>query len=380
MGARPRLRARDILDPLWLCPFALGCASDRGSVGVFGDGGTAAEAGSSVGEADGTGSGASHDATSAGSSAESATGPGDTADDVKFDTPGGGSAADDGGTMGCQKIDFLFVIDNSGSMGAHQTALINSFPAFIDTIFSTVQAQDYHIMVIDSDADGDIAGACEPCSPNSFWCDDWCTAKANLDIACETALGAGEVAPYNNEASNQICGLANDQRFLTSDLPPDEIKSKFACMGKVGTFGSGAEMPITALQHAVTTQANDCNQGFLREDAVLVVTIISDDYPVPGTADDARDGDPQAWYDAVAAVKNSPDHVVTLGIINTADAACVSGAGDPIVHPTEKFVEFVQLWGDHGLMGNICSPEYNAFFEQAVALIDTACDEFEPEG
>ncbi len=295
--------------------------------------------------------------------------------------------ADDGGgpqTDGCTKIDFLFVVDNSGSMGAHQAALVNSFGPFIETIFDTVQAQDFQIMVTDSDAGGDINGACEPCTPNSFWCDDWCEAKAELDVDCEVTLGAGEVAPYNNEASNTICGVPDGNRFLTSGLSQQEITDLFQCMARVGIFGSGAEMPTSAVVEAVTTQnaAGGCNPGFVRDDAILVVTFISDDYPVSGTDDNASTvGTPEAWYEAVVSAKGgNPDNVVMLGIINTEDASCVSGAGDPIVHPTERFVEFVELFGDRGLTGNICADDYNAFFEQAVGLIDTACDEFEPEG
>jgi hypothetical protein len=71
---------------------------------------------------------------------------------------------------------------------------------------------------------------------------------------------------------------------------------------------------------------------------------------------------------------------VMLGIINTPDAACVSGAGDPIVHPTERFMELVSLFGTNGLTANICASDYNAFFEEAVGLIDQTCDEFVPEG
>src|SRR5690242_21671906 len=37
-------------------------------------------------------------------------------------------------SVGCAKADFLFVIDNSGSMADEQDNLIASFPGFIDTI------------------------------------------------------------------------------------------------------------------------------------------------------------------------------------------------------------------------------------------------------
>src|SRR5215471_2753583 len=119
----------------------------------------------------------------------------------------GSDAAPRAQDQGCKKIDFLFVIDNSASMGAYQTQLIGAFGPFMDTIFSTVKAKDYNIMAVDSDAGENIDTACEPCTPNSFWCGDWCTVKSGLNLACERGLGAGEVAPYNNEASNKVCGV-----------------------------------------------------------------------------------------------------------------------------------------------------------------------------
>jgi hypothetical protein len=364
----------------------LACGDGRGpDTGLFGSGEGSVSADDSndpSGDADGTSATSGSGSASVSASADDAADSG--GDGPKFDTPDGATMEGGDDQEGCEKIDFLFAIDNSCSMGAHQQRLIQAFPSFIDTIFSTVQAQDYQIMVTDSDADGDISGACEPCTPDSFWCDDWCTAKAGLDLDCETALGAGEVAPYNNEASNTICGVPGDRRYLTAETDQATTKSLFQCMGKVGIFGSGAEMPMSAMAAAVTTQSQPggCNEGFVRDDAILVVTVISDDYPVPSTADDASTvGSPQAWYDAVVQAKGgNPDNVVMLGIINTPDAACVSGAGDPIVHPTERFMELVSLFGTNGLTANICASDYNAFFEEAVGLIDQTCDEFVPEG
>ncbi len=342
-------------------------------------------------EGPGSTSSAEPTSTSSGDAAE-ATGAAGTTGAAESSESGGTepviydvAAGDEAGapTSGCQKIDFLFVVDNSASMGSHQAALRSSFGPFMDTIVETVQAQDYHVMVVDSDAGDDIA-TCEPCSPDSFWCGDWCDAKANLDVSCETTLGAGEVAPYNHEASNEICGVPGENRFLTSDASPAELKSLFECVANVGIFGSGAELPMSALVEAVSTQAGagGCNEGFLRDDAILVVTVITDDYPVSGTPDNAStSGAPQAWRDALVQAKGgNADNIVMLGIVNTEDATCVAGAGDPIVHPTERFVDFVGSFGERGLTGNICESSYVGFFEDAVALIDTACDEFTPEG
>jgi hypothetical protein len=84
-------------------------------------------------------------------------GDGDGDPGPKLDVIGndeGVPTADDGANGdGCQKVDFLFVIDNSGSMLEEQDNLAGSFPSFINSISTTLDAaQDYHIMVIDTDA------------------------------------------------------------------------------------------------------------------------------------------------------------------------------------------------------------------------------------
>jgi len=61
--------------------------------------------------------------TSGSASADSSTGDDD--DDIKLDVgpseTTGVTTTDPDGDMGCKKVDFLFVIDNSGSMGDEQT-------------------------------------------------------------------------------------------------------------------------------------------------------------------------------------------------------------------------------------------------------------------
>jgi hypothetical protein len=359
--------------------FVCSCASEGSSDSLFGSGG--GPSGDGAGTGDDTAGEAGPGSATASSASTDGTGGGPL-----FDIGDSLTAADDGGPgEGCEKIDFLFVVDNSGSMGAHQSNLIASFGPFMDTIFSTVQGQDYHIMVVDSDADRDLQ-SCEPCPWDASYCGDYCDVYQSFG-PCEGTLGAGEVQPYNNEASNEDCGVPGGLRYLTSDLPQAQIKDTFACMAKVGIFGSGGELPMSAMVEAVTTQIapGACNEGFLRDDAVLVVTVITDDYPSENDDDASTVGTPMGWYDALVAAKNGKaENIVMLGILNLADSTCVqdgSAGPGPAVHPTQKFLDFVALFGIRGIVGDVCSePDYGAFFGQAVTLIDTACDEFEPEG
>jgi len=299
------------------------------------------------------------------------TGPSTSADPTgesedygpKFDLPAGemGSTtnADDGETgasEGCTKIDFLFVIDNSGSMASAQTRLVNSFGPFIDTIVSQVQGSDYHIMVVDTDACFNSMGG-GTCAPTS----------------CDTTLGGGQV---------RGCAVPAPNRYLTSDLDVAAMKSAFQCVAAVGTTGDGAEMPMNAMLEAIgpLNAPGQCNAGFLRNDAVLVITIVSDDHSgwLGDDNENGFGGTPQSWFDAVVAAKKGiVENVVQLGLYMTAaDFSC-----DLSFMPKEadQFVAFTQKFGAQGIVGNVCALDYNnPFFQQAVGLIDGTCETFVP--
>src|SRR5262245_47456344 len=69
-----------------------------------------------------------------------------------------GAAALEPTSSGCERVDFLFVVDNSGSMREEQENLARSFPGFVAVLQRSLRARDYHIMVVDTDASGGAAG------------------------------------------------------------------------------------------------------------------------------------------------------------------------------------------------------------------------------
>ena len=280
---------------------------------------------------------------------------------------------------GCKKVDFLFVIDNSASMQDNQAALIASFPGFINTIKETLSASsDYQIMVVDTDDDGRCK---KPCDVNSTDYKDFCAVvkpnacNAQLD-ACDTTRGAGVVHPVGLFSSNVVCPITGGNRYMLPAEP--DLQSTFACVAKVGTAGNPSERPMNGMTEALSPALNapgGCNAGFLRDDAILVITFISDD---PNYEDQ---GTPQAWYDAVLASKNgNKDAIVVAGLIPPTGEDC---AGEVV--PAKQingahWAEFITMWGDRGLRGSICDADYSPFFTEAVAVIDDACDNFVPPG
>jgi hypothetical protein len=334
------------------------------------------------------------------------------------DDDGGGetkldAGADDGvgnvdpdGNRGCDKVDFLFVVDNSGSMGDEQQALIDSFGPFIQAIDERIGAShDFQIMVTDVDAwvFGECPEACSikascegsgvscnaPTQECAFPCalEGLCTAGGDYDCGftqpqeCEDVLGAGVTYPHGRDASQQDCGFATGKRYMDANQP--DLVDAFACAARVGTGSSAdTEKPMEAMVAALRSDgaAAACNEGFLREDAILVVTFITDE------DDDPTDswGTPNDWYAELAEAKNGDDQaIVVLGLFGDNDQP--DGICEPLSHDfavgaeaAPRLREFVGMWGARGHAGSICSGDYAPFFMAAVDSIGQACDDFVP--
>jgi hypothetical protein len=369
---RPRAHARRPA-ALLCATLVLSCAADdrdaRGSAG--GAGITQAEAG---GFGDDGAADVGDDGSAPGS--DGAADSGDAADDGPsgvFDVAGQSSGADTGGPVvnddECQKIDFLFVIDNSGSMANEQAALVNSFPGFIAAIGATVNAQNYQLMVIDTDAAS--VGLCTELCGTFPTCFGTACNTIPEPTACDMTLGGGVI----KDAKGVPCDVTGDARYLTEEQT--DLADTFACMAKVGIGGQDIERPMEAMAAAVgaQAQAGSCNAGFLRDDAILVVTFITDE------EDDGDSlGDPAAWKDALVQAKGGNEAaIVVLGLVGDSD---VPGGGcGPLglAEPSPRLRTFAESFG-FGSWGSICSPDYAPFFDDAVAVIDSACEIFDPEG
>ncbi len=290
---------------------------------------------------------------------------------------GGGLVGNPDGGMegtGCEMVDFLFIVDNSVSMQDQQAALVASFPGFMQSIQTTLSASDYHIMVTDTDDWGRCTKS--NCKSGDMSADSLCinaakgyACKTEFD-KCDKTIGAGVVHPAGKAASNELCNIEGGNRYIVDGQP--DLADTFACMATVGLAGHPSERPMDSMVATMSAELNGaegCNAGFLRDNAILVITFISDDPNV----EDA--GMPQDWYDAVVAAKGgNADAVVVLGLTPAFDGCGSKSKPNKGKH----WSEFIAMWGDHGLEASVCNEDYTPFFDQAVAIIDEACDEFNP--
>lgn len=82
-------------------------------------------------------------------------------------------------------------------------------------------------------------------------------------------------------------------------VSPD-LAGAFECAALVGAGGDGNERPMDAMIQAVgpLNQAGECNAGFIRDDAILVVTFITDE------SEDESGGTPASWKQALLDAKS----------------------------------------------------------------------------
>jgi hypothetical protein len=176
-----------------------------------------------------------------------------------------------------------------------------------------------------------------------------------------------------SDATNMLCSFASGNRYMDQSEP--DLSAAFQCAAKVGTDGDNGEKPMSAMVAGLSDQLNaagQCNGGFVREDAILVVTVITDE------EDDDSTGNPDGWFaNVVAAKAGDASAIVMLGLINDTDAA--NPVCDPMVQDPAKIRSFIDMF-PNSIRGSVCEPSYNSFFDQAVALIDTTCDDFVPPG
>lgn len=165
------------------------------------------------------------------------------------------------------KIDILFVIDNSSSMAAKQKFVIEKFRSFINKIIKC--DAKIHIGVVTTDM-GIVP------SGTGKW-------PHSNDIACDTEKGDdGELrsqtcidSPDRNDANcKSVCNntkinggakfIEVDMKSATSNLPSGkvnaiEIADAFSCIAYQGQKGCGIEMPFASALRAIE---NVNNMGF----------------------------------------------------------------------------------------------------------------------
>lgn len=255
----------------------------------------------------------------------------------------GGGQPDGGGgstVTGCKKVDLVFAVDASGSMGEERMALAQEvFPAFATALLEVGGGlEDYRIGVLD---------ACP--NPASF---------------------------HTRGAATENCRFQSNEVWMTSDSTA--LNDEFSCVGDIYTADVGCtgtnddEQPVSAITASLQPPyIDDQNAGFLRDDALLVVVAITDEDEQP-----TPDRTAEEVYAQLVAVKGDVRKIVMLGIGGASNCNGAYGRAEPaskLIDITNQFIA-----EERGVFWDLCVGQLQDGLTEAMEVIEQACTELPP--
>jgi hypothetical protein len=201
------------------------------------------------------------------------------------------------------RVDILFVVDNSGSMEAHQRNLSANIDRFLNA-FSRVGGLDYHLGVVSTDMDS------------------W---------------------------GGQSGRLQGNPKFVTNQTPNlvNTIKRNIL----LGVSGSSFERSFDPVQAAITPPlVNGANAGFFRDEAFLAIIFITD-------AEDQSNIDPTSFYNFLVKLKGDrPDKILGYGVIVPSNVSNCQRDDGTLPQRIETFLSTVVNNQDNVM--SLCDPNY----------------------
>jgi hypothetical protein len=191
-----------------------------------------------------------------------------------------------------RKVDILFVIDDSGSMGEEQAALAANFETLVQQLESIEVGADYRIAITTTDSahpecqDPEAQlGALQLRSCWSHLDDFLFNGDDRSDEACRQvcpeALAELAAVPSALEDGGALAPRPwLERRDDATNVPAGVTTAQaLACWGPQGISGCGYEAPLEAVLAALDRSNDDSDPatGFLRDDALLQVVIVTDE-------------------------------------------------------------------------------------------------------
>jgi len=284
--------------------------------------------------------------------------------------PGPSEFADALPTERCDKMDLVFVVDDSGSMVEEQDNLAANFGNFISVLDNyDAGGLDYRVAVTTTGRDLHYY-IDEPPLPPPF----------NIDPPPIEFNEAGD-----DGAFRQGCGMS--KRWMAR--ADGNVDTTFECVAEVGTGGPSIEMPLYTLELAFTARQSDgTNQGFLRDDALLGVVIISDEDDCSRTDNDftvESDSCNPEWagqptighfVSFLDDLKGDRGRWATAVIAGPGPGSCSSTFGEAI--EARRLGQFVDQTGTNAVFSSICDGDLASALGDALDKFTEACDNFPP--
>lgn len=227
------------------------------------------------------------------------------------------------------KIDLLWVIDNSGSMQPFQNSMISNYNSFMNQFVA--KNFDFHLSVTTTDAY--LAG--------SRWRNDPNRAK------------------FKDGRGTNHTGV-----FTILPTTPNLI-NVFATNANQGVNGSGDERAFSSFKAALDSPLN---AGFLRSDSFLGIIILSDEDDFSGPNRNEYDTDHSYSHPGLETVASYvtylDDLTNTTGANRRYSVSAIAALAAPCTDTHWKGQRYIQLANaTNGELGDICSGNYAAVLD-----------------
>jgi len=289
--------------------------------------------------------------------------------DVGIDTTTTTTDPTGGDELGCEKVDILFVIDDSGSMSQEQDKLTDAFPQLMATIDEELVQEkniDYRVGVMSTD----MAGP------------DMCV----LQFIC----GQDHRGRLQHKADRLNCGQDEPPGRWIETGPLQEVSNQFRCIASMDG-GEFDEMPLESARAGLVDRVFDgegYNAGFLRDDALLVLVIVTDEddqsvWEVPSSWDILFGPGPKTpvieyWNEFVDLKGGEPDRFVTVVLSGPKSGTCGGNQDDPGAVAAPRLHQFLELNLTNAYWGSICEDDYTTPLHEALDVIEAVCEVFPP--
>jgi hypothetical protein len=265
-----------------------------------------------------------------------------------------GPGSNPGTAQQCNKMDIVFVVDDSGSMEEEQTNLATNFPMFAQLLSQYQvdgQALDFRIGLT--------------------------TTGRTVSYNIIDGFPITEVG--DNGAFRDGCG--SNARFLQSTDP--NVESVLSCRANVGTSGPSVEMPLLMSKYALSERIADGTNGdFIRPDALLAIVYLTDEDDSSTTQDGftldlngnaPTDWNPQDEVNFLDQLKGNRTRWAAAAIAGDGD--CSSSFGSAV--NAARLKQFVDLANGQGstqaVFSSICSGDLTVGLKDALDTFQAAC-------
>jgi hypothetical protein len=275
-----------------------------------------------------------------------------------------GSGGGSGEARKCNKMDLVFVVDDSGSMSEEQSNLASNFPMFATVLQNYVNEDGEHI--------------------------DFRVAITTTGKDETTVIDLGAPFPPMTQVEHgpdgaflKNCNVA--QGWLDNNTP--NLGTALACRANVGTGGASTEMPLLMAKHALSERVADGkNAGFLRDDALLGVVMITDeddssssesmwtvDANNPNSGQPSLDWSPANTIQFFDTLKGNRTRWAA-GVI-AGETSCSSSFGNAA--EATRLKDFVQMTNANGtpqaVFSSICAGNLTQALNDTLAKFQAAC-------